>query len=144
VAVRKGDQDQGKITAIDASRILIDYTYDRVHDKTLPKTDRWLMTKTIWDDAAIARRYIVVSNSIRVESKSEAEERMRLEKLAVGHLDSLAASLDILHIKKIISDDRMDYWSKLVTNTQNLLKARMKATRPSYKQFLSEPDNDGE
>lgn len=144
MAVRKGDQEQGKITAIDASRILIDYTYDRVHDKTLPKADRWLMAKTIWDDAAAARRYIVVSNSIRVESKSEAEERMLMEKLAIGRLDSLAVSLDTLHIKKIISDDRMDYWSGLITDAQNLLKARMKATRPAYKKFLSEPDNDGE
>lgn len=144
MAVRNGDRDQGKITAIDASRNLISYTYDRVHDKTLPKSDRWLMAKTIWDDAAAARRYIVVSNRIRVESRGEAEERMRLEKLALGHLDSLAASLDTLHIKEIILDDRMDYWSGLVTDTQILLMARMKALRPTYKKFLHEPDYDGE
>ena len=138
MAVRKGDQDQGKLTAIDASRILIDYTYDRVHDKTLPKTDRWLMAKTIWDDASKARMYIVTANNIRVESKAEAEERILREKLAIGHLDSLSASLDTLHIKGIISDDRMKYWSGLVNDTQNLTKGLLKSNKAAYKRFLSE------
>ena len=138
MAVRKGDQDQGKLTAIDASRILIDYTYDRVHDKTLPKTDRWLMAKTIWDDASKARMYIVTANNIRVESKAEAEERILREKLAIGHLDSLSASLDTLHIKGIISDERMKYWSGLVNDTQNLTKGLLKSNKAAYKRFLSE------
>ena len=138
MAVRKGDQDQGKLTAIDASRILIDYTYDRVHDKTLPKTDRWLMAKTIWDDASKARMHIVTANNIRVESKAEAEERILREKLAIGHLDSLSASLDTLHIKGIISDDRMKYWSGLVNDTQNLTKGLLKSNKAAYKRFLSE------
>lgn len=138
MAVRKGDQQQGKLTVIDASRLLIDYTYDRVHDKTLPKTDRWLMTKTIWDDASKARMYILTANNIRVESREEAIERLMREKLAIGHLDSLAASLDILHIKGIISDDRMNFWAKLVTDTQNLAKGLLKANKTAYKKYLSE------
>lgn len=75
MAVRKGDQEPGKISAIGASRNLIDYTYDRVHDKTLPKTDRWLMTKTIWDAASKARTYLVTANGIKVENAEEAQER---------------------------------------------------------------------
>lgn len=144
MAVRKGDQEQGKLTAIDASRLLISYTYDRVHDKTLPKTDRWLMAKTIWDDASKARQYIVIANSIKVENREEAEDRIFKEKLAIGHLDSLAASLDVLHIKGIISDDRMDYWSKLVYDTQNLTKGLMKANKTAYKRFLKEDNNQRE
>lgn len=55
MSVRTGDRDEGKLTVIEASKNLISYTYDRVHDKTLPKADRWLMSKTIWDDASAAR-----------------------------------------------------------------------------------------
>ena len=143
MAVRTGDQEQGKLTAIDASRLLIDYTYDRVHDKTLPKTDRWLMSKTIWDDASMARRYIIVANSIKVENREDAEERLRMEKLAIGHLDSLLSSIDTLHIKGIISDGRMEYWSKLATDTQNLTKGLLKANRQAYKPFLSDETNAG-
>lgn len=47
MSVRTGDRDEGKLTVIEASKNLIAYTYDRVHDKTLPKSDRWLMSKTI-------------------------------------------------------------------------------------------------
>ena len=104
MSVRSGDRSLGKITAIDATRILISYTYDRVHDKTLPKSDRWLMAKTIWDDASI--------------------------------LDSLCASIDTLHIKERISDDRAEYWTELATTAQNLVKGMLKANRRDYKTFL--------
>lgn len=45
MSVRTGDRDEGKLTVIEASKNLIAYTYDRVHDKTLPKSDRWLTSK---------------------------------------------------------------------------------------------------
>ena len=138
MSVRTGDRTEGKITAVDASRLLIDYTYDRVHDKTLPKSDRWLMSKTIWDDAANARAKLLRGNSIRVESKEDAEARFLLLKEAIGHLDSLCASIDTLHIKDLISDDRAKFWTKLATDMQNLTKAMLKANRRDYKHFLNE------
>lgn len=91
MSVRTGDRDEGKLTVIEASKNLIAYTYDRVHDKTLPKSDRWLMSKTIWGDASAARALIIRANAIRVENKADAEERLLLEKISIGHLDSLAA-----------------------------------------------------
>lgn len=138
MSVRTGDRDEGKLTAIEASKNLISYTYDRVHDKTLPKADRWLMSKTIWDDASAARALIIRANAIRVENKADAEERLLLEKIAIGHLDSLAASIDTLHIKEKISDDRCEFWTGLVTTTENLLKGLLKANRQAYKKYLNE------
>lgn len=138
MSVRTGDRTEGKITAVDASRLLIDYTYDRVHDKTLPKSDRWLMSKTIWDDAANARAKLLRGNAIRVESREDAEARFLLLKEAIGHLDSLCASIDTLHIKDLISDDRAKFWTKLATDMQNLTKAMLKANRRDYKHFLNE------
>jgi len=138
MSVRTGDRSEGKITAVDASRLLIDYTYDRVHDKTLPKSDRWLMSKTIWDDAANARAKLLRGNAIRVESREDAEARFLLLKEAIGHLDSLCASIDTLHIKDLISDDRAKFWTKLATDMQNLTKAMLKANRRDYKHFLNE------
>lgn len=138
MSVRTGDRTEGKITAVDASRLLIDYTYDRVHDKTLPKSDRWLMSKTIWDDAANARAKLLRGNAIRVESREDAEARFLLLKEAIGHLDSLCASIDTLHIKELISDDRAKFWTKLATDMQNLTKAMLKANRRDYKHFLDE------
>lgn len=138
MSVRTGDRDEGKLTVIEASKNLIAYTYDRVHDKTLPKSDRWLMSKTIWDDASTARALIIRANAIRVENRTDAEERLLLEKLAIGRLDSLAASIDTLHIKEKISDDRAEFWTGLVTTTENLLKGLLKANRQAYKKYLNE------
>lgn len=52
MAVRKGDQDQGKLKVIDASKNLLRYTYERVKSKTFPKAERWLMPKSIWDQVS--------------------------------------------------------------------------------------------
>lgn len=140
MAVRKGDQSEGKITAVDASRELISYTYDRVHDKTLPKADRWLMSKSIWDACSKARRHIVVGNSIKVENAEEARERILRLKIAIGYLDDLASLIDALHIKEKISDDRCDFWAGLVTKTQNATKGMLKANKRQYAPFLSEQE----
>ena len=142
MSVRTGDRKEGKITVVDASRQLIEYTYDRVHDKTLPKADRWLMAKTIWDDASQARAKLLRANSIRVESTPEAEERILLLKQVIGHLDSLNASIDTLHIKDKISDDRSDFWTGLVTDMQNLTKAMLKSNKRTYAPFLTAINND--
>lgn len=138
MAVRTGDRNPNnrKLTAIDASKDLISYTYDRVHDKTLPKADRWLMCKTIWDNCSKARALIVRSNSIKVECREDAVERLLEEKLAIGYLDSLIADIDTLHIKGKISDDRAEHWTKLAATTQLKTKARLKANRQAYQEYL--------
>lgn len=136
MSVRSGDRKEGKISAVNAARLLVEYTYDRVHSKTLPKSDRWLMSKSIWDDANMARSKLIRGNSIRVESKDEANERLLLLKESIGHIDSLCANIDVLHIKGIITDERAAYWTKLATDTQNLTKAMLKANRRDYKKFF--------
>ena len=134
MSVRKGDREEGKLVAINASRLLIEYTYDRVHDKTLPKTDRWLMSKSIWDDASNARAKLLRANAIRVECSEDAHERLLLLKEVIGHLDSLMANIDTLHIKEIITDNRAEFWLKLATDMQNLTKALLKSNRQDYKE----------
>ena len=138
--VRTGDRSEGKLTAIDASRLLVEYTYDRVHDKTLPKNNRWLMSKTIWDEASNARSKLLRANSIRVENYEDAVERLLLLKEVIGHLDALIADIDTLHIKGIISDNRSEYWTRLATDMQNLVNGMLKANRRSYKEYLEKPE----
>lgn len=136
MSVRVGDRQPGKITAVDATRILVDYTYDRVHDKTLPKSDRWLMAKTIWDDASMARAKLLRANAIRVACRDDVETRLLLLKESIGHLDSLCASIDTMHIKGRISDDRADFWTDVATTAQNLIKGMLKSNQRDYKPFL--------
>ena len=141
MAVRKGDQEEGKLRALNAARIMVDYTYNRVHDKNIcPKNEKWLLIRPIWENAMIAQEQLSCANDIRVETKADAEERLLLEKKAIGHMDVLLANIDILNLKGMISDDRAEYWSKLVKDTKFMTQALLKANRASYKKFLKDDD----
>ena len=136
MAVRCGDRSRGKLPVIDRMRELIAYTYDRVHDKTLPKNDRWLMCKSIWDATAGAHAAILQANGIRVENRTDAEERLLLEKLAIGRLDTLMALIDMLHVKGKISEDRAEYWTGLANDAQIAAKAWLKNQKSYYREYL--------
>ncbi|MBQ3345936.1 MAG: hypothetical protein IJG39_02465 [Synergistaceae bacterium] len=129
MAVRKGDQEQGRLQVIEASKVMTKYTYDRVRDKTFPKADRWIMPKGIWDEVLGAHTKIVRANALRIDIPEEAKERLLLQKEAIGHLDAADSLIDICHMNGVISDDRADYWSGLVTNTQSLAKSWHKKDR---------------
>lgn len=123
IAVRKGDQDEGRLQVIEASKVMTKYTYDIIRGKAFPKADRWIMPKSIWDDIVSAHKKIVRANSLRVDDPDESRARLLLQKEAIGHLDSANSLIDICHMAGTISDDRADYWSGLVTKTQDLAKA---------------------
>ena len=139
MAVRKGDQEQGKLQVIEHMKGLLRYTHDRVKDnKIFPKSERWLMAKDIWDAARDANRYIIRANRIVVENRGDAETRLRYEKLAIGCLDELNSLIDTAHMLGQISADRAGYWTMLTTDTEHLALAWMKANRRSYQQYFKE------
>lgn len=129
MAVRKGDQEPGKLRVLEASKVLLKYTYDRVRDKTFPKAERWIIAKRIWDEAVEAHIKIIRANGIRIESKEDAEKRVSLEKEVVGHLDALISLIDLANVSETISDDRTRYWVGLATETQNFAKGWLKRDR---------------
>lgn len=136
MSVRKGDQDQGKLKVLEASKNLTKYTYEMVKGGTFPKSERWIMPKHIWDEVANAHAKIIRANSIRVENAEEAIERLLLEKEAIGHLDAAIALIDICNVTGTISDDRADFWTGLATTTQNLTKGWLKSDRQTYKPYF--------
>lgn len=132
--VRKGDQKEGKLQVINASRLLMDYTYDRVRDQNIfPKSQRWLLAKNVWDYAFGARRNIVHANSIRVESKSDAEERLLSEKKALADIEGLEVLIDLMYLKGLISEDRASYWVGLCREVVKPLNGLLKTDRERYK-----------
>lgn len=141
MSVRKNDRNrsnEGKLQVLQSSKELVKYTHDRVKSEIFPKNERWLTAKNVWDMCIGAHTSILRANSIRVDSKLDADERLLLEKQAIGYLDALISLLDIIHGLGMISDDRCDYWTQLATNTQNLAKAWLKSNRQEYKQFYTQ------
>ena len=137
MAVRTGDRGQGELQVLNVSKDLLSYTYDRVKDTNIfPKAQRWLLAKSIWDEAVGARRCIVRANTIRVETSDEAMERLSLEKQAISHLDVLETLIDLANIKELIDDRRTEYWGGLVVQTLTLLKGWLKSDRARYKPLI--------
>ena len=137
MSVRKEDRKGQHLPVIDKSRLLIDYTYDRIKDnKIFPKSQRWLLPKNIWDNAIGIRSSILHANSIRVESRREAEERLLYIKEAFGYVENLESLIDFCNIKGLISDERADHWESLVDDTVKQLNGWLKEERERYKEFL--------
>lgn len=141
MSVRKNDRENGRLECINQMRVLIAYTYDRVKDNNIfPKSQRWILAKSIWDAAAKAHSNMLGANAIRVENKTDAETRLLMVKLTIGHLDDLISLIDLCNIKGMITDDRAEYWAGLATDTQNRTKAWLKASKEAYKPFLKQGD----
>lgn len=143
MSVRKGDQDEGDLKVINASRELISYTYDRVADtNTFPKAQRWLIAKNIWDCVSGAHTEILQANAIRVENTTDAEQRLLFEKMAIGHIEALASLIDTCDIKGLISSERAEYWTSLVLAVEKPLKGWLKSDRSRYKKYLNKEFED--
>ena len=134
MSVRKGDQSKGELQVLEKMKDLLRYTHGRIRDNSIfPKSERWILEKSIWDATASAHSHIIRANGIRVENKSDAEERILHEKLAIGCLDELIALLDTCHVLNLISDDRASFWTSLATDTQILVKGWLKSDRDRYR-----------
>lgn len=141
MSVRKNDRNrssEGKLQVIEYSKNLIKYTHDRVKSDIFPKSERWMTAKNIWDMCIGAHTSIIRANAIRVDSRIDAEQRLLLEKEAIGYLDALISLLDVIHVLGMISDDRCDFWTGLATDTQNLVKAWLKSNRREYQSYLTQ------
>ena len=137
MSVRKGDREEGDLEVINASKDLLSYTYDRVKDKNIfSKSDKWPLASTMFECALQTRSCIVRANDIRVESSEEANDRLELEKLALGYLGTLETLVDLCNIKDKISDDRAEYWTSLIVATLKPLKGLLKKDRKRYKPYL--------
>lgn len=141
MSVRKNDRNrgsEGKLQVIEYSKNLVKYTHDRVKSDIFPKSERWMTAKNIWDMCIGAHTSIIRANAIRVDSRIDAEQRLLLEKEAIGYLDALISLLDVIHVLGMISDDRCDFWTGLATDTQNLVKAWLKSNRREYQSYLTQ------
>lgn len=141
MSVRKNDRNrnsEGKLQVIEYSKNLIKYTHDRVKSDIFPKSERWMTAKNICDMCIGAHTSIIRANAIRVDSRIDAEQRLLLEKEAIGYLDALISLLDVIHVLGMISDDRCDFWTGLATDTQNLVKAWLKSNRREYQSYLTQ------
>lgn len=128
--VRKGDQTSGDMRVVSAAKELVSYTLDRTNDRNIfPKSQRGMSAQSVWDSAFGVLSSIIQANRFDDNDPVEVKDRLRLEQLALGHLETLAKMIDILHMKKWISDDRQEYWAGLCDAVDGPLKGWIKSTK---------------
>ena len=137
MSVRTGDRSQGKLKVLDYAMKLCVHTLQLCKNEGLfPKAQRWLLTQKIANEATEALMCIRHANATLVDGidiherhKYRSNEQMQ----AHAHLGALYALIDISYnMNSTIDSDRIEYWTKLVRDTDELLKAWIRSDNKAY------------
>lgn len=133
MSVRKGDRNEGKLQVLNKARALKTYTIDRA--KTFPKSTRWIYAAPIVNEIRAACISIRHANSVHFPSEyqKDNEYRRREQILAHASLDALLDLIEDAYAAHYISGDQLDYWTGLVVEADELLKAWIKSDTAKLK-----------
>lgn len=108
------------------------------NESCFPKRYRWCITAKIVDAAVEISRLINMANSVYVNPESEHwkadwELRRGYQVQALAQTYSLLTMMDIAYRTFGIEGSKMDYWTGLVINVQNLLRNWKRSDENRYK-----------
>lgn len=138
MSVRKGDRGEGRLQVLNKARELKAYSLDIIKkDKYFPKSTRWLYAAPIAESIRAACTCIRHANSVYISEGLTKEDDYRYrhgEQIkAHAHLDALLDLIDDAYNAGYISGNQIEYWTGLILNTDDLLKAWIKADKDNYK-----------
>lgn len=122
MSVRKGDRSQGKLEVLDKARFLKEYSLNLIkNSKVFPKSTRWLYASPIATEVRNASVQIRKANSLPFPEFFK--ERRGCQMLAHASLNSMYDLIEDAMLAGYISSDRAGYWTSLVKDTDEKLKA---------------------
>lgn len=136
-SVRKGDRQQGKLEVLNLATNLCTHTLQLCrNEKLFPKSQRWILTQKIANEAVDALACIRRANATLVDGE-DIDERHRYrsgqQTEAHAHLGALYALVDIAYnMNSSIDGDRVAYWTQLIMDTDDKLKAWARANNNDY------------
>lgn len=133
MSVRKGDRTEGKLQVLNKVRELKKYSLDRV--KTFPKSTRWLYAAPIADEIRTAAVCIRHANAVYISKEYTDDYKYRHGEQIKAHssLDALLDLIDDAYDAGYISGDQVNYWTGLILQTDDLLKAWIKSDKENYR-----------
>ena len=135
MSVRKGDRGEGKLQVLNKARELKKYSLGIVRsEKHFPKSTRWLYTSPIAEEIREACICIRHANSVYVSSEDEYRYRRMEQTKAHAHLDALLDLIDDAYDAGYIEGRQVEYWTGLILQTDDLLKAWIKSDREKYQE----------
>lgn len=134
MSVRKGERSEGKLQVLNKARELKRYTLGIIRsEKNFPKSTRWLYAYPIAEEIRKACVCIRHANSVFVTCEEELRYRRVEQTKAHAHLDALLDLIDDVYDAAYITGRQVDYWTGLILQTDDLLKAWMKSDKEKYK-----------
>ena len=134
MSVRKGDRGEGKLQVLNKARELKKYSLTIVKsEKNFPKSTRWLYASPIVNEVREACICIRQANSVYVTTEDEYNYRRMEQVKAHAHLDALLDLIDDAYDAGYISGKQVEYWTGLILNTDDLLKAWIKSDKEKHK-----------
>ena len=134
MSVRKGERSEGKLQVLNKARELKRYTLGLIKsEKNFPKSTRWLYAYPVADEIRQACVCIRHANSVFVTCEEELRYRRVEQTKAHAHLDALLDLIDDVYDAAYITGRQVDYWTGLILQTDDLLKAWMKSDKEKYK-----------
>lgn len=142
MSVRKGDRGAGKLQVLNKARKLKAHSLkkikcDKLEEKEqkgacFPKSTRWLYAAPIAEEVRAACTCIRHANSVYVHNNDDYRYRHREQTKAHANLDALLDLIDDAYDAGYITGDQVEYWTGLVCETDELLKAWIKSDKEKY------------
>lgn len=142
MSVKVCDRKQGKFETLTVAMELACHTI-RIcdNDKVFPKRHRLSVTADIIKN--VKRIPKIINRANKKDLFKEYQQRLKLQQNAIDLIDDFEIDIQIayLALQPNITEQKLDYWLKLLTETRAKLKSWIRADASDYKKFVSTNDN---
>lgn len=135
MSVRAGDRTQGKLEVLNLAMNLCTHTLRLCkNEKYFPKSQRWLFTSKLANEAVSAMTNIRKANATLLDG-DEDHYKLRKTYQAEAHanLGALYALIDVaFNMGTGLDSGQVEYWTGLVRDTDEKLKAWIRSDKKTY------------
>ncbi len=135
MSVVSSKRGMGRLTVFTRANDLAAFTI-RIcsNEKNFPKHYRWCVTAKIVDAALDINNYITMANSVFVQSENDVALRHQFQQKAIASSYALLSMIDIAYRTFGIDSAKIDHWTGMILEVQNLLRNWKKSDKDRYKQ----------
>jgi hypothetical protein len=128
MSVVKSKQSEGKLVVITKARDLAEYTLKIcANEKTFPKRYRWCLTSKIVESAMNINNGVNMANSVFARDDTDYILRKRYQTQALAETYALLSMVDIAYRTYSLETARVEHWTRLIYDVQNLIRNWRKA-----------------
>lgn len=134
MSVVKSKRGEGQLLVLTKANELATYSIKICsNEKSFPKHYRWCITNKIVDAAVEISNFANMANSVYVKDSTDYQLRKQYQTKALASTYALVNMMDISYRVFGIESSRMEFWTNLVMEVQNMLRNWRKSDMDRYK-----------